>query len=204
MRPPRCLRVNLLVSSIFHLPRTPPPGKLSVSLTLSIDFFLFFFFSSPTVILRHRVRPREKYPSLSKRGNFERRIVEKIIIHHKSQGLMGFDIRFTTGSYLGHFEGPHTVTPDGILLHWIGEFEHEEHFRSWREVVQCNNLLISYSLVARNDFEKKLVRNRKRTGIKRCRVESEKNLNIESLYRWFDNCIVFFYDKTLAWMILLL
>lgn len=96
---------------------------------------------------------------------------------------MGFDIRFITGSYLGHFEGPHTVTPDGILLHWIGEFEHEEHFRSWREVVQCNNLLISYSLVARNDFEKKLVRNRKRTGIKRCRVESEKNLNIESLYR---------------------
>lgn len=96
---------------------------------------------------------------------------------------MGFDIRFTTGSYLGHFEGSHTVTPDGILLHWIGEFEHEEHFRSWCEVVQCNNLLISYSLVARNDFEKKLVRNRKRTGIKRCRVESEKNLNIESLYR---------------------
>ena len=28
--------------------------------------------------------------------------------------------------------------------------------------------------------------------IKRCRVESEKNLNIESLFR-FDNCIVFLF-----------
>lgn len=61
-----------------------------------------------------------------------------------------------------------------------------------RSSFQCNNL-ISYSLAARNDFEKKLrARIRKRIDIKRCRVESGKNLNIESLFR-FDNCSFFFF-----------
>lgn len=150
MRPPRCLRANCLVSSIFHLPR--------VSSGKAFDLFnpeprpFFFFFSSPTVILR------ETSGEISLvRGNFGE-LSKKIIIHHewKGQGLMGFDIRFTAGYIWVISRVPiyrHTwwnfITSDRRV--WT---RGERFDRGARSSFQCNNL-ISYSLAARNDFEEK-------------------------------------------------
>ena len=189
------IRVNSLVSSIFHLPRAPrPPGEAFGLFNPEHRFFFpfSFFFSSPTGNFtasgerRNICRPFRNFEE-TLRGELSK----KIIIHHewKSQGLIGFDIRFTT--YLGRFEASqyrHTwwnfITLDRRV--WTRGIVFD---RGARSSFQCNNL-ISYSLAARNDLEKKLVRNRKRMHIKRCRVESEKNLNIESLFR-FDNCSSF-------------